>query len=281
MSGSDDLSSSRAVRQEHFGSGYFSRRDVWLQWPVAYTAVVRSSGVFMNDAGAVLVSRTVALISGQYIVREGLQKMFEDTAETCRIVVQLYQQVPHGSLLATNPPDLFLLDLATERDPIGSITKMREAAPNSKIVVMSGVEHMDRTDHALGYGVDGVILNVDPPAVVLAVIKTLYSPTQNLPIRARNETECRDLRKTVLEQPVLEPQRLVWTDTLTQREQEVGRLVSQGLSNKEIARQMSIADSTVRHHLTNVFAKVGVPNRKKLLLRIQHDRCLAVQPDSW
>jgi DNA-binding NarL/FixJ family response regulator len=61
-------------------------------------------------------------------------------------------------------------------------------------------------------------------------------------------------------------------DALTEREREIIRLVGQGLSNKDIAYTLSISDSTVRHHMTNIFDKVGVPNRQKLLLHAHHVR---------
>lgn len=57
---------------------------------------------------------------------------------------------------------------------------------------------------------------------------------------------------------------------MTEREREIIRLVGQGLSNKDIAYQLSISDSTVRHHMTNIFDKVGVPNRQNLLLHVHH-----------
>lgn len=243
--------------------------DGRLQGITVYTAVSRSHGGIMSNTGIVLVPRTVMLISGQYIVWEGLRKTFEDTAGAFRIVVRPYRQVPHDSVLATNPADLFLLDLGTERDPIGLISKIREAAQNSKIVVMGGIGNMERLHHAIEYGVDGVILNVQPPTVVLAVIKALYPHAHNLPLRGRHEAECMDLRKSAQKQTVSERQPPVWIDALTLREQEVSRLVGQGLSNKEIACLLSISDSTVRHHLTNVFAKIGVPNRQNLLLRFR------------
>ncbi|MGZ8374435.1 MAG: helix-turn-helix domain-containing protein [Nitrospira sp.] len=41
-------------------------------------------------------------------------------------------------------------------------------------------------------------------------------------------------------------------------------------SNKDIAYQLSISDSTVRYHLTNIFDKVGVPNRQNLLIHTHH-----------
>ena len=130
---------------------------------------------FMSDTSTVIAPITIAFISRQYVVWLGLQKIFEGR-EASRIVVQLYQQLTPGTLLPENRPDLFLLDLGTERDPIGTIRKIRESAPKSKIVVFSGIEEMDLTHKTLEYGVDGVILNVQPPAVVLAAIEALYHP---------------------------------------------------------------------------------------------------------
>ena len=45
------------------------------------------------------------------------------------------------------------------------------------------------------------------------------------------------------------------------------RLVSEGLSNKDIADRLCISSITVRHHLTSIFDKLGVSNRQKLLIR--------------
>jgi DNA-binding NarL/FixJ family response regulator len=233
----------------------------------------------MSDTSTVIAPRTIAFISKQYVVWLGLQKIFEGR-EASRIVVQLYQQLTPGALLPENRPDLFLLDLGTERDPIGTIRKIRESAPKSKIVVLSGLEEMDLTRKTFEYGVDGVILNVQPRAVVLATIEALYHPP-NYPAPAeRNEAGYVELSKAVKKMADFEPQPPVWTDVLTEREREVAEMVGQGHSNKEIAYRLSISDSTVRHHLTNIFAKIGVPNRQKLLLHTRHFRFPSLQPDS-
>jgi DNA-binding NarL/FixJ family response regulator len=67
-----------------------------------------------------------------------------------------------------------------------------------------------------------------------------------------------------------------WPDVLTEREREIIRLVGQGLSNKDIAYKLSISDSTVRHHMTSIFDKVGVPNRQKLLIHTHQFRATPV-----
>jgi len=69
-----------------------------------------------------------------------------------------------------------------------------------------------------------------------------------------------------------------WPDALTEREQEVIQLVRQELSNKEIAHQLSIIDSTVRRHMTTIFDKVGVSNRQKLLVHCHQFRFPDLQP---
>jgi len=50
-------------------------------------------------------------------------------------------------------------------------------------------------------------------------------------------------------------------DQLTMREHEVLRLISQGLSNDEIGQQLGIATQTVKNHVVNILAKLGVRNR--------------------
>ena len=64
--------------------------------------------------------------------------------------------------------------------------------------------------------------------------------------------------------------------TLTKREQEIVLLGRQGLSNKDIASALSISDSTVRHHMTNIFQKIGVPNRQKLIVHTH--RLYSIRP---
>jgi two-component system, NarL family, nitrate/nitrite response regulator NarL len=54
--------------------------------------------------------------------------------------------------------------------------------------------------------------------------------------------------------------------TLTRREAEVARLVSQGLANKTVARQLGVQEGTVKIHLHNIYRKLRVPNRSGLIL---------------
>ena len=59
---------------------------------------------------------------------------------------------------------------------------------------------------------------------------------------------------------------------LTEREQDIVRLVTQGFRNKEIADKLSIGEQTVKNHLHNIFDKLGVADRLELALYALHHR---------
>ena len=225
----------------------------------------------MSDASTVVPSRTLAIISNQHLVRLGLQKIFE-SRETVGIVVRLHSKMTSAVLLAERQPDVFILDMETEQDAVSTIEQIRESAPKSKIVLLCGLEDSDRTRKAFECDVDGVILKVQPPAVVLAAIEALYSNANNQAAVKRHNVVDVAMRTTAQQEANPDAQPFVWPDGLTERQREIIKLVGQGLSNKDIADQLCISDSTVRHHLTSIFDKVGVPNRQKLLIHTHHFR---------
>lgn len=228
-----------------------------------------SPGSQPHDGGGSLEpSLAIAIVSSHCLVCLGLQTILENGKTS--YVVQTHQRMTPELLLAERRPDVVILDLETERDAIGTIRQIRESVPNSKILLLSGFEERQRLDEAYVCGVDGVILKVQPAAVVLATIESLYAPVQNHTHIERNGSVGDGLGTTLGQTADSETQPSAWPDALTGREREIIQLVAQGLSNKDIAYHLSISDSTVRHHLTNVFDKVGVRNRQKLLVHAHH-----------
>ncbi|HWF61386.1 MAG TPA: response regulator transcription factor [Nitrospira sp.] len=220
-------------------------------------------------SSAALPTLTITILSSQCLVWLGLQKILESST-TVPMIVHSHQGRTPDQLLAMCRPDVFILDLETERDALGTIVQIRGSAPVSKIVLLCGLEDKDRASEAFASGVDGIILNVQPPAAVLAMIEALHTSAKPPAPLKRDGAGCIGLATTFTKKVESDPQLPAWPEALTEREREIIRLVGQGLSNKDIAYQLSICDSTVRHHMTNIFDKVGVPNRQKLLLHAHH-----------
>jgi DNA-binding NarL/FixJ family response regulator len=205
---------------------------------------------------------TIEILTSQYIVWHGLRKVLESSV-TLPMVVYPHRRRTQSKSPAEIGANVYILDLETERNALGTIKQIRESTPTSKIVLLCGFEDHDRTREAFNCGVDGIILMVQPPAVMLAAIETLYIPTNRQSQREQvDAVEMGFLNSTV----EIEPQPLEWPQTLTKREKEIVQLVGQGLSNKDIAYTLSISNSTVRHHMTSIFDKVGVPSRQKLMV---------------
>ncbi len=217
----------------------------------------------------VIPALTITIISRQCFVWLGLQKILESRA-TIPMVVHPHQERAPERFLAESRSDVFILDLEAVRDAVGTIKQIREAAPTSKIVLLCGLEDQGCAREAFACGVDGIILKVQPPVVVLAVIEALYAPAKLQVSGERDGVIGTSLRTSIKKTIEDEPQPPAWPEALTERECEIIRLVSQGLSNKDIADKLSISDSTVRHHMTSIFDKVGVPNRQKLLIHAYH-----------
>jgi DNA-binding NarL/FixJ family response regulator len=212
---------------------------------------------------------TIIVFSGSYLIRLGMEKIFETEKDT-KVISQCSVGARLWNGLAVEKPHVAIIDMETESDVLLLIQSIKERHPYIKIVLLSGFEDRERTRKVFDHGVDGIILKVQPPAVVLAIVQNLVYQSLT------RHTEESGTAGTADDERANIPKRLdgapnQWPGALTEREREVIALVGQGLSNKDIANRLCISAITVRHHLTSIFDKVGVPNRQKLLI---HTHCL-------
>ena len=215
----------------------------------------------MNRVSAI----TAMLISNDQILRLGVQDIIE-TQEHMRLLVSPAGAMETEEALACEQPHVVIIDSKPEADLAALIQKIKARAPKARIVLLIGFEGATCHRDALSSGVDGVILKVQPPEVLVACLDSLcgttatasISPAATAPAAANGHMKasaCPD------------PQGLPWSGSLTEREREIILLIGQGLSNKDIADRLHISVITVRHHLTSIFDKLGVATRQKLLIR--------------
>jgi DNA-binding NarL/FixJ family response regulator len=110
---------------------------------------------------------------------------------------------------------------------------------------------------ALQHGALGVVLKDRPAEVLMRAIRAVLAGEVWLE-RSMVTSFFRGEKPVSVERPVV-PERL------TPREAQIVELVSLGLPNKQIAERLSIAENTVRHHLTSIFDKLAVENRVQLM----------------
>ncbi len=159
-------------------------------------------------------------------------------------------------------PDVMLLDLAMPN--VAGMEALREMTAgnlDTRTIVLTGLIEKRQVLEALQLGARGVLLKdavaEHLSACIRAVMQGQYwlegRPVQNL------VQVLRDLAAQTAPMPRK-------TFGLTARELEVVTLITEGCTNKDIAKQFGISEETVKRHLTNIFNKLGVGNRLELAL---------------
>jgi DNA-binding NarL/FixJ family response regulator len=167
-------------------------------------------------------------------------------------------------LAAQEQPDVILLDVEMPGLAIEEFLRgLSRSAGHGLVVVLSDLEDAEVTRTALRAGAAGVILKMQPPILLIALLESLCREkmASREPIAQSAPAPADATRSTVsqCDDPHIHD--------LTAREREVIALVGQGLKNKGIAERLSISETTVRHHLSSIFSKLEVPDRQRLLIR--------------
>jgi len=120
-------------------------------------------------------------------------------------------------------------------------------------------------------GAYGVILKDVALEILVQSLRQVADGQRLLPQPPSDQTVPREQRNAANTENVL--------SVLTDRERQIMRLVSEGLSNKEIGRRLNIVDGTIKVHLHNIFQKLEISNRTVLAaLAISHNDSAGVPP---
>lgn len=159
---------------------------------------------------------------------------------------------------AGRDPDLILLDfeLAGVAGP-KNLASLRERFPESRILGMADRDHQHVRDAVGQHGAGFVLKAISGPAMI-KVLELVLSGESYIPPSLFGKTEDDARRGSDLTPP---DSKAATFETLTTREREALQLVLEGLSNKEIARELGIKEVTAAFHLRGLFKKLGVSSR--------------------
>jgi arginase len=171
--------------------------------------------------------------------------------------------------------DIVLMDIGMPRlDGIAATRRLAERAPDVKVVILTIYSEDDRVFQALRAGARGYLLKDASPEDILRAIREVHAGDAILHrgLGGRVMQEFARLSKLNSGQEKLFAE-------LTPREQEVLELLAGGLSNKDIARRLSITEKTVKHHVSSILSKLQVNSRTEAAL-LASRAGLGRRPDS-
>jgi len=155
--------------------------------------------------------------------------------------------------------DVVLLDLTMPgMEGLAGLEKLRQAAPAARIVMLSASADLDSIRRAMAAGARGYVLKSGSDETLRHALTLVMAGEIYVPPVVLNEL---DRPRGGPELPADSPLR-----SLTERQRETLLLLVQGLSNKEIARQLGLLESTVKAHLKVILKKLGAANRTQAAL---------------
>jgi DNA-binding NarL/FixJ family response regulator len=199
----------------------------------------------------------LALADDQALVRSGLAALLDGFSQL-QVVVQAGDG---GALLAaieSEPVDVILSDIRMPGlDGFGLLEALRGAGNPTPVILLTTFDEPDLTLRAAECGARGFLLKDASPEDLLDAVTrvaagdTLLAPVSTDPVRARYA-----YRDTS------EP-----TDTFSEREVAILRLLAGGYSNKEIARAVFLSEGTVKNYVSDILDKLGTRDRTRAVLK--------------
>jgi two-component system, NarL family, response regulator LiaR len=195
----------------------------------------------------------ILLVDDHSVVRQGL-KMFLALDPELEVVGEAANGVEALRLVHELAPDVVLMDLLMPvMDGIAATAAIRKEAPGTEVIALTSVLEDAAVTGAVRAGAIGYLLKDTESAELVRAIRAAANGQVQLSPQALARL-MREVRAP--ESP----------ETLTERETEVLRLLAQGHSNKEIARDLTIGEKTVKTHVSNILSKLGVPSRTQAAL---------------
>ena len=209
----------------------------------------------------------ILIVDDHPLTREALASLL--SANGFEVVGQASGGAEAVELAAELRPELVVLDLTMpDMDGLEALPRLREAAPEAAIVVLTASEDDTNLLSAIRGGAAGYLLKSEPPERIVSFLRGV----------SHGEVALSGLVARRLLEQVREgghrggtvPESIA--DALSARELEVLLLLDQHLGTDEIAQRLIISEHTVRSHVKSLLAKLGVSSRREALERLSAAR---------
>ncbi len=201
----------------------------------------------------------VLIADDHAIVRDGIKQLLVPLTDIV-IIGEAIDGLQAFEKAKELSPDVILLDIAMPNlNGLEAIGLIKEALPESQIVVLSMHANESYVQQVLKSGAMGYVLKASPSTDIVDAIRAASSNEYYLSSKIRANV-IESYLKTKKNKPTA-----IGYDLLSEREQQVFRLVVQGTSTKEIADLLCVSPKTIEKHRSSISSKLGVHGRLEML----------------
>ena len=205
----------------------------------------------------------VLLVDDQKLMREGLRVLLEMEPD-----LEVAGEAEDGeaalAAYAEQQPDVVLMDVRMPgMDGVEATRRLRERWPDARVIILTTFDDDEYVFEGLRAGALGYLLKDVSGHELAEAVRTVVAGGALI--------EPSVARKVVAEfarlAPPSRPPDAGLPEPLTEREKEILRLLAQGLTNREIALRLHLAEGTVKNYVTSILGKLGARDRTQAALR--------------
>jgi len=202
---------------------------------------------------------TILIADDHPLMREALHQSLEGE-EDMKVVAEASDGEEAVKLASELKPNVVVMDIVMPRlNGIEATRKIKEIAPDTAILILTAYDDDEYVLGLLDAGAAGYLLKSARGRDLVGAIRAIRSGESVL----HPKIIAKLLRRATIA-PVGEHKA---SELLSERESEVLRLVTSGMSNKEIAEKLFLSQRTVKAHLTNIFNKLNVASRSEAIVK--------------
>lgn len=205
----------------------------------------------------------ILLVDDQKLIREGIRILLEMEPDL-QVVGEAGDGEAALAAYAAHQPDVVLMDVRMPGvDGVEATWRLIERWPQARVIILTTFDDDEYVFEGLRAGALGYLLKDVSGHELAEAVRTVAGGGALVEPSVARKVLAEFARLA----PPARPPEQGLPEPLSEREQEVLRLLAQGLSNREIAQRLILAEGTVKNHVTSILSKMGVRDRTQAAVR--------------
>lgn len=199
----------------------------------------------------------VLLVDDQKLFVESLRTVIETRASDITVIGVAYTGAEALEYIAKEQPDVVLMDVRMPvMNGVESTRLIKEQYPGTKVLMVTTFDDDQYVIDALKLGAVGYLLKDMPPLELITAVRAVYEGGVLISPKVASKLVGKLVDPVGSEKP-----EFPGIDELNSREKKIIQLMAQGFDNKEIAKELFVAEQTVKNYISIIYSKLGVRDR--------------------